>query len=149
MKTSLPKAPEPALAVPVDIACYIVRKLREFENMDLLVEREDPPNPLEGEDVDELAERENEYSFDPVRQELASFIGDLSEEQKIDLVALMWLGRNGASPAEWPSIHEEAVQAHNARTLDYILGSPLAGDFLEEGLSTLGYACDEPGEEAP
>jgi len=149
MNTPLPDAPEPALAVPLDIACYIVRKLREFENMDLLVEREDPANPLEREDVDEVTEHEIEYSFDPVRQELASFIGDLPEDQKIDLVALMWLGRNGASPAEWPSIREEAAQAYNARTLDYILGSPLAGDFLEEGLSTLGYGCDGRRGEAP
>jgi len=148
MNTPMPGVPEPALAIPADTACYIVRKLREYENMDLLVEHEDLPNPLEREDVDELTEHGNEYSFDPVRQELVSFIGDLPDDQKIDLVALMWLGRNNASAAEWPSIREEATQAYNARTSDYLLGSPLASDFLEEGLSTLGYACDEPGEEA-
>lgn len=149
MNTPVQDVPEPALAIPVDVACYIVRKLREFENMDLLVEHEDPANPLEGEGMDELAERKNEYSFDPVRQELVSFIGDLTEDQKIDLVALMWLGRNNATRADWPSVREEAAQAYNARTSDYILGSPLAGDFLEEGLSALGHTCNVPGEEAP
>ncbi|WP_426663886.1 DUF3775 domain-containing protein [Rhodanobacter aciditrophus] len=149
MNTTMPGVPEPVLAIPVDTACYIVRKLREYENMDLLVEREELSNPLEREDVDELVEQENEYSFDPVRQELVSFIGDLTEDQKIDLVALMWLGRNNASAADWQSIRDEAAQAYNARTSDYILGSPLAGDFLEEGLSALGYACDVSGEEAP
>jgi hypothetical protein len=148
MNTPMPGLPEPVLAIPVDTACYIVRKLREYENMDLLVEREELANPLEREDVDELVEQENEYSFDPVRQELVSFIGDLTEDQKIDLVALMWLGRNNASVADWSSIREEAAQAYNARTSDYILGSPLAGDFLEEGLSALGYACDVSSDEA-
>ena len=149
MNTTMPGVPEPVLAIPVDTACYIVRKLREYENMDLLVERDDLANPLDREDVDELVEHENEYSFDPVRQELMSFIGDLPEDQKIDLVALMWLGRNNTSATEWPSIREEAAQAYNARTSDYILGSPLASDFLEEGLSALGYACNAPDEEAP
>lgn len=149
MNTTMPGVPEPVLAIPVDTACYIVRKLREYENMDLLVEREELSNPLEREDVDELVEQENEYSFDPVRQELVSFIGDLTEDQKIDLVALMWLGRNNASATEWPALREEAAEAANARTTDYLLGSPLVGDFLEEGLSALGYACDMPGEQGP
>lgn len=148
MNTPTPGMPDPALAIPVDAACYIVRKLREYENMDLLVEHEDLPNPLERGNVDELTERENEYAFEPVRQELVTFIGDLSEDQKVDLVALMWLGRDNATAAEWPTIREEAAQAYNARTSDYLLGSPLASDFLEDGLAVLGYACEAPGEEA-
>lgn len=148
MNTSTPGMPEPALAVPLDAACYIVRKLREYENRELLIEPEDLPNPLEREDVDELTERENEYAFDPVRQELVAFIGDLSEDQQIDLVALMWLGRDNATTDDWPSIREEAAQAYNARTPEYLLGSPLASDFLEDGLAVLGYACEPPREEA-
>lgn len=148
MNTSTPGMPEPALAVPLDAACYIVRKLREYENRELLIEPEDLPNPLEREDVDELTERENEYAFDPVRQELVTFIGDLSEDQQIDLVALMWLGRDSATTADWPSIRDEATQAYNARTSEYLLGSPLASDFLEDGLAVLGYACEPPREEA-
>ncbi|TAN02834.1 MAG: DUF3775 domain-containing protein [Rhodanobacteraceae bacterium] len=149
MTTPTPGAPEPALAIPLDAACYVVRKLREYENMDLLVERDDTPNPLEREDVDALTEYENEYAFDPVRQELVTFIGDLHDGQKIDLVALMWLGRNNASAAEWPSIREEAAQAHNTRTSDYLLGTPLASDFLEDGLAVLGYTCEVPDDESP
>ena len=30
-----------------------------------------------------------------------------------------------------------------ARTAAYLLGMPLLGDFLEEGLSLLGYSCEE------
>ena len=32
---------------------------------------------------------------------------------------------------------------HTERTADYLLGTPLLGDFLEEGLSLLGRACEE------
>lgn len=149
MNASMPESPGPVLAIPPDAVCFIIRKLREYESMDLLAERGVPANPLEYEDVDRITEQEDEYSFDPVRQELVSFIDELPDDQKIDLVALMWLGRNNASAAEWPALREEAAEAANARTTDYLLGSPLVGDFLEEGLSALGYACDMPGEQGP
>ncbi|MGA9084443.1 MAG: DUF3775 domain-containing protein [Pseudolabrys sp.] len=29
------------------------------------------------------------------------------------------------------------------QTATYLLGMPLLGDFLEEGLSLLGYSCEE------
>ena len=40
-------------------------------------------------------------------------------------------------------MREEPARAHNERTADYLLGMPLLGDFLEEGLSMLGYSCEE------
>jgi hypothetical protein len=38
---------------------------------------------------------------------------------------------------------EEAARAHNARTVEYLIGTPLVADFLEEALSKLGYSCGE------
>jgi hypothetical protein len=56
----------------------------------------------------------------------------------------MWLGRGDNSGAgEWATIRAEAAAAHNDRTAAYLLGTPLVGDFLEEGLSMLGYSCGE------
>jgi hypothetical protein len=46
-------------------------------------------------------------------------------------------------PAIGKTVRDEAAQAHNERTADYLLGTPLVGDFLEEGLSMLGYSCEE------
>ena len=40
-------------------------------------------------------------------------------------------------------MREEAARAHNQRTAEYLLGMPLVADFLEEGLSMLGYSCEE------
>ena len=58
-------------------------------------------------------------------------------------VALTWLGRDDYSAADWTSVREEAARAHNNRTAAYLLGIPQLGDFLEEGLSMLGYSCEE------
>jgi len=78
-----------------------------------------------------------------VQEELTSLINSLSEDEQIDLVALAWLGRNGYSASDWPAVREEAARAHNERTADYLLGTPLVADFLEEGLSLLGGSCEE------
>src|SRR6266852_1027979 len=52
-------------------------------------------------------------------------------------------GRNDYSAADWPAVRAEAARAHNERTASYLLGMPLLGDFLDEGLSMLGHSCDE------
>ena len=74
---------------------------------------------------------------------MTSFIGALSVDEQIDLVTLMWLGRDDYTADDWDSVREEATRAHNERTGEYLLGTPNLGDLLEEGLSMLGYSCEE------
>lgn len=146
MNASTPSNPEQPLAIPADAVCFVVTLLREYENSELLGDEADSgtqeASPLEAEDVDVYTQHETDYRNEPVRQELESFINDLPEDQQTDLVALMWLGRDNGSEDDWPSIREEAAQAHNARTALYLLGSPLASDFIEDGLETLGFTCE-------
>jgi Protein of unknown function (DUF3775) len=47
------------------------------------------------------------------------------------------------SAGDWATVRAGAARAHNNRTASYLLGTPLLGDFLEEGLSMLGYSCAE------
>ena len=84
-----------------------------------------------------------DHEDDPVVEELTSFINCLSEDEQINLVALAWLGRDDYSASDWSTVRDEAARAHNERTANYLLGTPLVGDFLEEGLSMLGYSCEE------
>lgn len=140
--------PEPTLSIPVDTVCFIIEKLREYDSTDMLAEPAEDPAPLDSQDVDALRERENEYEDAAVLQELRTAIDDLPEDQQIDLVALTWLGRDNCSASDWPAIRQEAAEAHNARTADYLLGMSMASDFLEEGLSTLGFS-DERADPAP
>lgn len=151
MSATTPNGPEPMLSIPLDTVCFIIGKLREYDSLEILDDepKDEPASPLECEDVDVLRDRENEYAYEPVLQELVSFIGDLPEDQQVDLVALMWLGRDSYSHADWSTVREEAAQAHNARTAHYLLGSPMAADFLEEGLATLGFSCESDATENP
>jgi hypothetical protein len=83
-----------------------------------------------------------DHGDDPVVEELTSLIDNLTEDEQIDLVALTWLGRDDNTADDWPAVRQEATRAHNARTARYLLGMPLLGDYLEEGLAILGHACD-------
>jgi hypothetical protein len=65
------------------------------------------------------------------------------EDQQIDLVAVTWLGPNDYTISDWPAVLEEAARAHKDRTAKYLLGILLLRDLLEEGLSMLGYSCEE------
>ena len=131
--------PEPALTIPTKKVCFIIIKVREFDAKDQVTEPDPASNPSDDKEAAVLEEHED----DPVEEELTSLIGALSQDEQVDLVALTWLGRDGTTAADWPEMRREAARAHNARTASYLLGTPLLGDFLEEGLSMLGQSCED------
>ena len=139
-QTEIP-ADEDAATLTISPAkvCFIIIKAREFDAKDEVTEPDPGSNPSDDKDAAVL---EN-HNYDPVVEELRSLINSLSEDEQIDLVALAWFGRNGYSASDWPTVREEAARAHNERTAEYLLGIPLLADFLEEGLSMLGYSCEE------
>jgi hypothetical protein len=69
-------------------------------------------------------------------------IANLNEDEQVELVALAWLGRGSYAVDEWEDAKNEAADAHNDRTAQYLMGMPLLADYLEEGLSGLGHSCD-------
>lgn len=127
------------LSISPEKVCFIIIKAREFDAKDELTEPDPGSNPSDDKDVSVLEEHED----DPVLEELTSLTNSLSEDEQIDLVALMWLGRDDYTASDWRTVREEAARAHNDRTAEYLIGTPLLGDFLEEGLSKLGYSCEE------
>lgn len=127
------------LTISPEKVCFIIVKAREFDAKDEITEPDPGSNPSDDKDIEVLEAHED----DPVVEELTSLINSLSEDEQIDLVALAWLGRDDYSASDWAVVREEAARAHNERTADYLLGTPLVGDFLEEGLSMLGYSCEE------
>jgi hypothetical protein len=127
------------LMISPEKVCFVIIKAKEYDAKDEVTEPDPGSNPSDDKDVSVLEDHED----DPVVEELTSLIDSLSEDEQIDLVALAWLGRDDYSASDWPAVREEAARAHNERTASYLLGMPLVGDFLEEGLSMLGYSCEE------
>lgn len=136
-----PEALDIELKVPVSTVCFLIEKAREF---DVKTGSSDPAaDPLDDEDVD-AAVLEDRAS-DPVETEMRSVIDDLNESGQVDLVAIMWLGR-GDGPDDFAEARELAEDAANDRTADYLLGTPMLSDYLEEGMAALGLDCSDWSE---
>jgi hypothetical protein len=127
------------LTISPEKVCFVIIKAREFDAKDEVTE----PNPGSNPSDDFEAEVLEDHGDDPVAEELTALVNSLSVDEQVDLVALMWLGRDDSTADDWPALREEAARAHNERTAEYLLGTPLLGDFLEEGLSVLGYSCED------
>ena len=127
------------LTISPEQVCFIIIKAREFDAKEEVEEPDPGSNPSDDKDIEVL----EDYGDDPVVEEITSFIDAMSVDEQVDLVAMMWLGRGDYTVADWASVREEAARAHNARTAEYLLGEPLLGDFLEEGLTMLGFSCED------
>ena len=117
----------------------IIAKARQFDVKDVVTDPDSGSNASD----DAMLSVLEDHRDDPVRRELVAMIGGLNEDEQIDLVALAWLGRGDGELDDWNDIRAEASHAHNRRTARYLLGMPLLGDYLEEGLSKFGHSIEE------
>jgi Protein of unknown function (DUF3775) len=128
----------PELSIATDKVCFIVVKAREFDAKDLVTEPDPASNPTDDGMISVLEDHQD----DPVYREITAFIGALTEDEQVDLVALAWLGRGDGGIEDWSELHGQAASEHNRRTAQYLLGLPLLPDYLEEGLSLFGRSCE-------
>jgi DNA-binding PucR family transcriptional regulator len=96
----------------------------------------DPDSGSNGSD-DGMADILEDSADDATRQELMEFIRSLDDDEQAELVALAWIGRGTYDPAEFQEAVAEARRVHNNRTAEYLVGLPLLGDYVEEGLSAV------------
>lgn len=136
------------LQIALDKVCEIVVKAR------VLAAKVDVAEPDYGSNAadDGMLEILEDYPDDATFDEISQFIGALNEDEKINLVALAWLGRDDFSIDEWGDAVAEAQRAdgenESTSTAEYLLGMPLLAEYLEYGLSKHGLSCEsyEPGE---
>jgi uncharacterized protein DUF3775 len=129
----------PELSISEDKLCFIVTKAREFDVKDEVTDPDDSSNPTDDAQIAVL----EDHKDDPVVQELVAVIRSMSIDEQIDLVTLVWLGRGDGSLDDWADLRAEAARAHNNRTASYLLGMPLLGDYLEEGMAQFGISCED------
>jgi len=113
-------SPAPVLGVNAETVQFIIDKAHEFQMLG------------EGK-ADDSAEGPN-----PAYDELKATIDDLEPDQQVGLVGLMWLGRGDYTLDEWGKALADAGESWNARTAEYLIGTPLLADYLTEGLDQLG-----------
>ena len=89
----------------------------------------------------------NQIKRRAVEQELTSYINGLDEEERANLVALAWVGRETYGTDEWAEALDTARTEHGKRTAQYLLGLPLLGDYLADGLAEFGEDFDDESDE--
>lgn len=82
-----------------------------------------------------LAEEETADMSDTQLQQL---IDGLNEDKASELVAITWIGRGDFEIGEWEKTVETARRSATAKTSTYLMGMPMLGDWLDEGLAAIG-----------
>jgi hypothetical protein len=84
---------------------------------------------------DGLAEEKAE---DLTREEFRAMVADLNVDEAAELIALAWIGRGDYDGSEFAEAVAAARDRNLRRAASYLLGMPMLGDWLEEGLEAIG-----------
>lgn len=69
---------------------------------------------------------------------LKEYIGSFNDDEKVNLVALMWVGRDSYDAADFETAKRDAAEEATAPTEAYLSGIPGLAEYLEDGLDALG-----------
>ncbi len=117
----------------------LILKAREFDDKDAPGTPSEDATPAE-----ETIEADmHYYADDPVAQEIKDTIEGLNDDEQAELVALTWIGRGDYTIEEWAEVVRTARQRRTNPTADYLLGTPMLGDYLEEGLVQFGLTVED------
>ena len=139
----------PELNISREKVAFLIERAHEFDAKDVPADTGSGSNPTDDDEIDVL----EDTNCDPVARELSSFIRAMNEDEQVDLVALMWLGRGDGGIEDWSDLRARSAERRNSyrtprrETVRYLLGEPLLGDLLAEGLGRFGYSwADEEGK---
>ena len=130
----------PELTISAEKVAFIIEKAREFDVKEGDSDPDSGSNTSDDGSVDVL----EDDGSDPVVNELGSFMIALNEDEQVDLVALTWLGRGDGTIDDWDDLRARAVEARREyrsprrETVHYLLGEPMLGDLLANGLEEFG-----------
>jgi len=129
----------PELTISPEKVGFLIEKAREF---DVKEGASDPDSGSNGAD-DEMIDVLDDNGRDPVVREITGFIDALTVDEQLDLIALMRLGRGDGTLDEWRDLRRDAADEIEDGTAQYLLGEPMLGDFLADGLDEFGLPWSE------
>ena len=128
------------LTISLEKLAYIVEKAREYD-------AEVPVDPDAATGSDPADDDERQILLDtpdnPTEQELRDAIDGLNLDEREELLALLWLGRGDYDAQSWPDALRQARETQSSTEAEYLLGTPLMGDYLEEGVEALGLSLED------
>jgi hypothetical protein len=93
------------LIIPLEKLAYIIIKAREFDADVPTVDDDSGSNPSDDAEWDVL----ESGSDNPAHQELVDALNSLTDPERIEVLALTWLGRGDYGKEDWREVLEEAA----------------------------------------
>ncbi|PKU22061.1 DUF3775 domain-containing protein [Telmatospirillum siberiense] len=127
------------LAISLQKLAFIIEKAREF----------DAETPADAGDTDSNPTDDGEGAIlldtpdNSTAEELRDAIDGLNTDEQEELLALIWIGRGDFDKDDWQMAISQARQRRTASEADYLIGTPLLADYLEEAASALGLSLEE------
>ena len=95
------------------------------------------PQPSDPARDGEIGRRMNEYFSDPVRIQLEKMIGELSKDDRAELVALADLGALGRSVKDWEWLLQNARQTDGEGTARNLVGRSAFAYLIDQGMTKI------------
>ena len=128
------------VTIPLEKLAFIVAKAREFDaEVEPDSDGADASNPTDDGERAVL----QDTADNPTQQELRDAIDDLNVDERDELLALVWIGRGDFTAEEWGDAVGEARSLQDRRDADYLIGTPLLADYIEEALAAFGLSLEE------
>ena len=117
--------------IALDKVCEIILRARAIDVRDGDAETVSGSNPIDDANALTLAESAD----DATEEELREVIAGLNEDERHDLIALVYIGRGDLEPEEWIEAVRLAREREDRMSIsaaDWLLGIPNLGDLLDE-----------------
>jgi len=129
-----------SLTIATEKVCELILRARAIDVKEGQTDPDSGSNPTDDGGIDALVNTPD----DATEEEMREVIEGLNDDERVDLIALVYIGRGDMEPAEWSDavrLAREREAANVLPTADWLLGIPNLGDLWDEGLALLGKSC--------
>lgn len=121
---------------------FIIQMARQLDNGESFGDETGTAKSLDLVDIEIL----DETLEGPTSDQISGYINGLNDDEALDLVALMWVGRGTYRAEQFDQARQVAAAEATHTTSEYLLGTPLLADYLEDGLEAMGFSVEEAEE---
>ncbi len=126
--------------IALDKVCDLIIRVKAIDVREANSDPDSGSNPIDDGNLDTLIANPD----DQTEAEVRDVIAGLNEDERADLVALVYIGRGDLEPEEWGAavrLARERQEASGTPLDDYLIGIPNLGDLLDEALALMGRSC--------
>jgi hypothetical protein len=126
--------------IALDKVCDFIMRAKALDVKEGMTDPASGSNPIDDGNLDSLTSDPD----DATEQELRDVVAGLNDDERADLIALVYIGRGDMEAEEWGAavrLAREREASSSLSTADWLIGIPNLGDLLEEGLAAMGRSC--------